>query len=328
MINNDIYTLDEITAMVKNGDPLILAGDEKVLSKVPKGNWIGGTIPYFISKEGGEFSQEKIFATKIPDFAENITNKLYTVDTIQDIFTDAPENGFSVIIIPASSKIHSDFSINSSTYKNYAAAPLIGWISGVSLDELGESFPKVANGAEGYFDEKAAVVMHVSLPKNKYADISIVNIFEQGNGDTITVEEDGFQFESVLINGEKKDFANYLKSNNIDTKLPLVADFMGSKINSSFQAVHDNSVDFYAPLFKGVEYKVAKSVPDYINTFNAMVPTGSNDGIAFSCNCILNYLYAELEGKKTGNFVGPITFGEVAYQLLNQTMVYIDIQDR
>ncbi len=103
---------------------------------------------------------------------------------------------------------------------------------------------------------------------------------------------------------------------------------MGTKINSSFQAVNDNSVNFYAPLFRGIEYKIAKSVPDYINTFNSMIPTESNDGIAFSCNCILNYLYAELEGKQTGGFVGPITFGEVAYQLLNQTMVYLDIQNR
>jgi hypothetical protein len=39
----------------------------------------------------------------------------------------------------------------------------------------------------------------------------------------------------------------------------------------------------------------------------------------------LNYAYADLEGKKTGSFVGPITFGEVAYMLLNQTLVYLSI---
>jgi len=41
----------------------------------------------------------------------------------------------------------------------------------------------------------------------------------------------------------------------------------------------------------------------------------------------LNYLYSGLEGKKTGNVTGPITFGEVAYQLLNQTMVYMTIEN-
>ena len=46
---------------------------------------------------------------------------------------------------------------------------------------------------------------------------------------------------------------------------------------------------------------------------------------SFSCNCVLNYLYAGLEGKKTGEFNGPATFGEIAYQLLNQTLVYLTI---
>lgn len=34
-----------------------------------------------------------------------------------------------------------------------------------------------------------------------------------------------------------------------------------------------------------------------------------------------------LEGKKTGDVTGPVTFGEIAYQLLNQTLVYLNIID-
>ena len=45
----------------------------------------------------------------------------------------------------------------------------------------------------------------------------------------------------------------------------------------------------------------------------------------FSCNCILNYLYGNLEGKTTPPYAGPVSFGEVAYQLLNQTLVYCEI---
>ena len=48
---------------------------------------------------------------------------------------------------------------------------------------------------------------------------------------------------------------------------------------------------------------------------------------AFSCNCILNYLYAGLEGKRTGSITGPITFGEIAHQLLNQTIVQLYIRN-
>ena len=37
---------------------------------------------------------------------------------------------------------------------------------------------------------------------------------------------------------------------------------------------------------------------------------------------------ADLEGKRTGEIVGPITFGEIACMLLNQTLVYATIEDR
>jgi len=45
----------------------------------------------------------------------------------------------------------------------------------------------------------------------------------------------------------------------------------------------------------------------------------------YTCNCILNFLYGELEGKVIGSFDGPVTFGEIAYQLVNQTLVYVSI---
>ena len=47
----------------------------------------------------------------------------------------------------------------------------------------------------------------------------------------------------------------------------------------------------------------------------------------FACNCILNYLYGKLEGKKTGHLTGPFTFGEIAHQLLNQTLVRLCVYD-
>jgi hypothetical protein len=59
--------------------------------------------------------------------------------------------------------------------------------------------------------------------------------------------------------------------------------------------------------------------------FEAALPRGLGDAIALSCNCVLNYVHSSLEGRSPGGIVGPITFGEIAYQLLNQTMVYLTI---
>jgi hypothetical protein len=88
-------------------------------------------------------------------------------------------------------------------------------------------------------------------------------------------------------------------------------------------------VKFYAPVFSGVDYKHAREVADYASAFTAQLQKiGLAEGsVIFSCNCILNYLYSGLEGRNTAPFVGPITFGEIAYQLLNQTLVYLQMQD-
>ncbi|MEW6405131.1 MAG: hypothetical protein AB1649_25330, partial [Chloroflexota bacterium] len=86
-------------------------------------------------------------------------------------------------------------------------------------------------------------------------------------------------------------------------------------------------VHLYAPVFAGVTYKHAKPIMDYVSQFTSKLPTELSKHPAFSCNCILNYLYSSLEGKPTGAITGPTTFGEVVYQLLNQTMAYLTITD-
>jgi hypothetical protein len=40
----------------------------------------------------------------------------------------------------------------------------------------------------------------------------------------------------------------------------------------------------------------------------------------------LNYLYAGLEGDQPIPLGGPATFGEIAYILLNQTLVYLELE--
>jgi len=42
---------------------------------------------------------------------------------------------------------------------------------------------------------------------------------------------------------------------------------------------------------------------------------------------MLNYLYANLEGKHTGKMTCRFTFGEIAHQLFNQTLVRLWSED-
>ena len=324
-----MYGLNDVKEMIDEGKKLILAGEEDLLKQLPAGHWIGGTIPYFMSENGGELNTEKIFVNELPGYVKKVKIGTYSENTISNIYKDALPNGLSIVIIPASSPIHLSFAMNAPTYDQFAMTPLIGWISGINLNDADKSSAKVFFGEKNKVMDNGVVVMHMELPESKYAEIDIVNIFKQGEGDVITFDTTSFSVTDAYINGEKTNFAEYIKNNNIDTRLPLVASYSGAMINISFQAVNEEEkkVDFYAPVFKDIEYKLAVPVGDYVKEFTAKMPKDHVENIFFSCNCILNYLYSELEGKSTGGVTGPITFGEIAYQLVNQTLVYVTIGD-
>ncbi|HTP26763.1 MAG TPA: hypothetical protein VMK12_14065, partial [Anaeromyxobacteraceae bacterium] len=317
-----LYTIDEVTAMIGSGEGLLLAADEPLLRKLPKGKWIAGTIPYFMTLAGGMVDRQRIFVHRLPEGLACQAIRRYGEGDISKVYADLPPDSFGVIIAPASSPVHLAYALNAPTYPMFARRPLIGWIAGVHLSELGSRTAKVFDGTTGEAMEQQAVVMHVSLPKGKSAQLGIINIFRQGTGPAITFPTSGFSAREVDIDGTKRNLAEYIRDNKIDTRLPLVADYCGIDINVSFQSVDADKgeVKFYAPVFSSVPYHHAKPVGDYVAEFVSKVPKNANGRIAFSCNCILNYLHSGLEGRKTGDIACPITFGEVAYQLLNQTL--------
>ncbi|MBI5742944.1 MAG: response regulator [Elusimicrobia bacterium] len=324
---HSMMTVAELRSEMARGGYFVLAGDEKLLAQLPPGNWVGGTIPYFMAEAGGLLSQEKIYVLKLPEYISKAEIRTYPERALPEIYKDAPENGFSYMVMPASSKTHFSFALNAPGYSDFAASPLAGWIAGVALPNATGAVPKVFNGLSPEALEDAAVVLHASLPKGKTAVVGIINIFEPSNGDRLAFLSDGFSAAEVLVNGEKRNFARYIAEKKLDIKLPLVANCGGALVNVSFQEVDASGgeVRFFAPVFKDVEYRHAKPVGDYLRSFLDQKPGGIEDRVLFSCNCVLNYLYAGLEGRRTPGFTGPVTFGEIAYQLLNQTAVYIEI---
>ncbi len=340
-MNRVLFSIDEAREMIRRGYHMIFAGDESAIRQLPAGHWIAGTTPYFMGDDGGVVSKEKILVTGIPGYVTGVKTHFYDATTIANVYADIPENGFGFILIPAFSDIHMAFSLKAPSFPGFATKPLLGWITGVLLDDLGKNTPKVINGENLDFVGDKAIMLAVSLPPSKIADISILNIFKQGDGDTITFDADGFSASNASINDSVKNFADYILENNIDTKLPLVADYGGATINISIQSVDadKHEVAFYAPVFKNVRYRFAKPVGNYFREFMSEVLVDdfeqfstaniqNEKHILFSCNCILNFLYSNLEGLKTGEMLGPITFGEVAYQLVNQTLVYLTIYNQ
>jgi hypothetical protein len=228
-------------------------------------------------------------------------------------------------MIPAFSDAHAEYAKNVAHYPGIFDRPIVGWISGVALDQIGTVSPKAFDGASGEGTSTEAVALHVSLPASDDVTVDIINLFKPGSGDTIRFTDTSFSVTDVLVNGEPANFSKYLTANGTDTRLPLVADYSGAMINVSIQNVDvaAGKVDFYAPVFPGIGYHVAAPVGDYVAEFAARLPAGAEP--AFACNCILNYLYAGLEGRSTAPLFGPMTFGEIAYMLLNQTAVSLTV---
>lgn len=313
--------------MINKGEVLFLSGDERALKNLPRGKWIAGTIPYFMSERGGLLTHDEIQVVKLPSMITDFTIKTYSTNELKNIPKDYLSNGFSYIIIPAFSDAHIAFAKDCSTYDGLFNNPLVGWVSGFDLEDLGKTSAKAINGLTEETTDSKAVVMHLSLPTDKQVKLNIINLFKQGNGDTITFKTTGFEIKDCIVNGETINFSEYITKNKINTQLPLVADYMGVMINVSFLVIDPSAgkVNLYAPVFPGIEYKIASPVVDYEKEFSAELKRASVQPF-LSCNCILNYRYANLKDKIIDHIFGPMTFGEIAYMLMNQTMVYLTIE--
>ena len=325
-MESKLYDKEQVIDFIKQGKLLSLAGDNKVLSELPKGNWIGGSIPYFMDDDKGKFDQDKIYVNELETYNDNFSIKFYDKDNINQIVKDSYENGYTMVIFPPFSEVLQEYALNSANYEGLYNNPIVGWVSGIDLNS--DDTPKTYDGMTGNSFTDKAVAIHVQLPDNKFAQIEIVNIFERDeNSPEIEFYVNSFDVISCLIDGKETNLANYYKENNIDVKLPIVADYSGALINVSVKEVDTENglVSFYAPVFQNVTYKFAKPVNNYVKKFEINT-IDIGEKATFSCNCILNYLYGELEGKKINNVKGPITFGEIAYQLLNQTLVNLYIE--
>lgn len=319
-------TVQEVTEMIKGGGLLFVSGDEALLRSLPKGRWVGGTIPYFMTDEGGQTRRDRLFVTQVDAPLKESKFAWYDERSIKNIATDAYANGFSYVIVPAGSSTHTTYAKEAPQFEDVFLKPIIGWVAGVHLEVLGQVTPKVFNGETLEVSDSRAIVVHVAVSGDKQPLVKTVNIFKQGDGPTFEFNDDGFEVRDCLRNGETVNLARYLADSGVDTKLPLTADYCGTVVNVSIQSVDvaAGKVVLYAPVFKGVKYRFAAPVADYVKAFQAALPSSAKRPV-FACNCILNYLYSQLEGKKTGTITGPMTFGEIAHQLLNQTMVYLDL---
>lgn len=325
-MKNELLSLEDASRRIESGAVMTIAGDAALLAQLPRGSWIGGTSVYFVTETGGAMIRNRLYCTTF-DEATRADIRVLDADALPRLSDGHQPGGFSFILIPAFGETHARFAIEGQTYPGVFDQPLVGWIAGVHLDEIGQSAPMVFDGTTGTAHEDAAVVMHLALAAGAVPSVDIVNIFSQPGADApaLRFTTSGFGASTALIDGVETALAPYLREQGIDTRLPLIANYGGALINVSIRDVdaETGAVAFYAPVMEGVEYRFARPLADYAGAFADR--SGAGGAGQYSCNCILNYVHGELEGKATGGFTGPVTFGEIAYMLLNQTLVRLDL---
>ena len=318
-----LITLEETSAMIRQGKNLHIAADDALLQQLPKGRWIGGTTPYFSSEEGGIFTKEKLFVTEI-DFAEEIRIASYGKNNVFQIVEECYDNCLTLLIMPYGSEVANKYAKEAPEVEELLMRPTLGWISGFDLNAPGAA--KVYNGETGESFTDRAVVMYCRLPKEQTVLINMINLFTDDKADpVIRFDVNELEVTDCTVDGVRVNFAEYIRQKGIDPSMPLVSDHNGSYLNTSIREVREKDVSLYAPVYRNIEYRFASHVDDYAEEFMRRLNEQGQRKPVFSCNCILNYQLGNLEGKKTLPFIGPVTFGEVAYQLMNQTLVYCEI---
>jgi len=332
-LNNELMSVQEVTTLIEQGKHLVINGEEKLFEHLPKGNWIGATESYFyLAGKKGCFNESKLFVSDFTDISKAIKIETYTQETIKDIASNGFENGFNFLVLPALSEIQLSFALNSPSYKELYKNPLLGLIAGTSLDSFSEGKPsKIYNGVTGESFQDKGVALHVAIHDELVARLEILNVFEANKAVTLEVKETDYVVGNCIIDGVEVNLYNYIQEHKIDISFPLTCDYNGATINTSFQRLDEDSkkVMFYAPLFQGKKYNFALPLEDYTTLFRTKVKEKDikKESLIYNCNCILNYLYGDLENNDIG-FSGPTTFGEIAYHLINQTFTYLLIDKK
>jgi hypothetical protein len=325
--------------MIREGRVLLLAGTEKDLSTLPGGCWIGGTAGHFVTPQGGVAADGQIFYTDFTDIADGASWRSFDDGDIHEIAQYYPENGFAILILPGFSKLLGKVAGRIMEFDGLYNVPLMGWVSAVSLaglpHVLPQVLPKTFAGGPTRYDERAAV-LYVSLPAQYFAQLQIANLFGPGTGPEIRFLQPGqFSDGDCLIGGVRRNLAQYIVEHGIDRRLPLVADHEGALLNVAILLADaaTGRVMLLSPVSPALTYRFAEEVLDYEAEFARAAAEIELDQAAHACICALHYHYAGLtqlpnsKGIPTGGpaITAPVTFGQIAYTVLNQTLACLTI---
>jgi len=325
---NKLCTINEVIELINQQHVLLLTGDEKTLKNLPKGKWIAGTGPYFMD-EIGKISNDMIFVDDFTEYAIDTKIELFDETNIQQIAANSFENGFTLITLPIGAKVYYEFSNNSLTYDNIFDNPVVGYVSGCLFENIGKVQPKTANGLDGQLSDTKAAVMHIKLPDNLIARAEIFNFDTiHPNAPKITFPKTSFFQTDCIVDGKPRNIAEWFTEIKEQKGYypQLITDINGALINRDVKVVdmQKKEVEFFSPVYEGDVYGYVKENDNYLQCFNDRL---ANKKRVIAClSCVSYFMAGKFEGRKV-NFNGVYAFGEIGYQLLNKTIVTLELDE-
>lgn len=327
-MKRQLYTKTEVINFINEGRIMLLSACSAVLDCLPKGNWIGGSSPYFMDSSGGVHTEEKIFVDDFTDIAEQYKISIYNADNIKNIAINSFENGFTLLVIPLDSDTHREFGINSLAYDKIFNNPVVGYVAGPTVDDTQKSVSKVYNGSTNKSHNQEAVAIHIKLHRNQVARAEILNV-ETINPDSPSIEfpKTSFVQSDCTIDGEPANIADFILENKLKENYLIIANYNGALINRDIKHIDTDKreVSFHSPIFDDETYYLANINDNYQKLFDTKLAERKSN-IPYSCSCVSYYLVGNLINKKI-NMEGVFAFGEIAFQLLNRTLVFLEIDD-
>ncbi len=320
-----LYRTEELAALIAEGRPMLIAGAAEQMRLLPRGNWIGGTTPFILGAKGGLQVSDMLFASVMPRQARIASIQRYGVGGLHLLPEDMPENGFSVVIMPAGTLVQQTFAKEAPSYPGIFSKALSGWVSGSRAGHFGGR-PQVFFGPSALCMEDEAVAIHLELPPGLRASVEMINVYEPRPAPVIRFPSEGFTTTHAIVDGELVVFAEYLNRIKANIEVPLLANYGGTRINVGIRGydLPHGQVSFYGPVFRNVNYHFAQPVPNMKQKIMDFMPKDGRSPV-FSCVCISNYTQGMMEDFPAGAFEGPVAFGEIAHLLVNQTMTYLRI---
>ncbi len=327
-MENKFYTKQEVIDFINNGRIMLLSGSAEALSGLPKGNWIAGTTHYFVDSIG-KVDEEHIFVDDFTLVAQKAKIATYDESNIKDIAKNGFKNGFVVMVLPIDSKVYIDFANNSLSFEGMFDNPVVGYVAATKMEDYGKKSPYVAAGLDGKLSNSIAAALYVELPDYLTARAEIVN-FDTIDADspTLVFPKTGFVQSECTINGKPGNIADYFE-NVVKPKLggytQMITSQNGALINRDVKVVDvaKGEVSFFSPVIADDDYHLVKNGADYLQMFNTALASKRSD--VLTCfSCVSYFFGGKFEGKGVCKN-GVYAFGEIGYQVLNKTIVTLEI---